>query len=156
VIYAVIVACELGFWLVLAAGLTARYVLRRPRLGAALLMGVPLVDLVLLVASVVDLRGGGTASLGHALAGVYLGVTVAFGHGMVRWADARFAHRYAGGPPPPRPPSSGPAHARHLRRAWLRHVLAWAPRASPRPTRRGPSSRGSASRASPPERSATL
>ena len=32
-IYAVIIACEVGFWLVLGAGLFARYVLRRPRLG---------------------------------------------------------------------------------------------------------------------------
>ena len=69
-IYAVIVACEVGFWLVLTAGLGARYVLRRPRLGAVLLMTVPVVDLVLLVATVMDLRGGGTASPAHALAAV--------------------------------------------------------------------------------------
>ena len=125
-IYAVIIACEVGFWLVLGAGLFARYVLRRPRLGAALLLAVPLVDLVLLAASVLDLRDGGTASAAHALAAVYLGVSVAFGHGMVRWADVRFAHRFAGGPAPVAPPRSGAAHARRLRRAWSRHVLAWA------------------------------
>ena len=64
-IYGVIVACEVGFWVVLLAGLVARYVLRRPRLGGALLVCVPLVDLALLVASVVDLRGGGEAGVGH-------------------------------------------------------------------------------------------
>jgi hypothetical protein len=58
VIVAVIVACEIGFWVVLAAGLVSRYVLRRRRLSTALLAAVPLVDLVLLVVSVLDLRGG--------------------------------------------------------------------------------------------------
>ena len=125
-IYGVIVACEVGFWVVLLAGLVARYVLRRPRLGGALLVCVPLVDLALLVASMVDLRGGGEAGVGHGLAAVYLGVSVAWGHSMVRWADARFAHRFAGGPPSERPPGTGMEHARHERRQWARHLLAWA------------------------------
>lgn len=122
-----IIACEVGFWLVLLAGLVARYLLRRPRLGAALLVCVPLVDLVLLVTSALDLRyGGGDASLAHGLAALYLGVSVAFGHSMVRWADAHFAHRFAGGPPPPRPPRTRLEHARRERRQWVRHLLAWA------------------------------
>ena len=126
-IYAVIVACEVGFWVVLLAGLIARYVWRRSRLGAALLVCVPLVDLVLLVASALDLRyGRGEADVAHGLAAVYLGVSVAWGHSMVRWADARFAHRFAGGPSPPRPPKTGREHARHERRQWGRHLLAWA------------------------------
>ena len=127
VIYALIVACEVAFWVVLLAGLVARYSLRRPRLGAALLVGVPLVDLVLLAASALDLRlGGGEADFAHGLAAIYIGVSVAWGHSMVRWADARFAHRFAGAPPPPRPPKSGPQHARHERRQWARHLFAWA------------------------------
>lgn len=125
-IYALIVACEVGFWVVLLAGLAVRYVLRRPQLGAVLLVFVPLVDLVLLVASVVDLRGGGEAGVGHGLAAVYIGVSVAWGHSMVRWADAQFAHRFAGGPPPWRPPRTGKEHARYERRQWARHLLAWA------------------------------
>ena len=47
-IIAAIVACEVGFWVVLAAGLLARYALRLPRLGGFLLLCVPLVDLALL------------------------------------------------------------------------------------------------------------
>ena len=126
-IYGLIVASEVGFWVVLLAGLTARYLLRRPRLGAALLVCVPLVDLVLLVSSALDLRfGGGEADFAHGLAAIYLGVSVAWGHSMVRWADARFAHRFAGGPQPPRPPRTGPEHARRERRQWARHLLAWA------------------------------
>ncbi len=126
-IYALIVACEVAFWVVLVAGLIARYSLRRPRLGAALLVCVPLVDLILLGASALDLRlGGGEADIAHGLAAIYLGISVGWGHTMVRWADARFAHRFAGGPPPARPPKTGPEHARRERRQWGRHLLAWA------------------------------
>ena len=86
----------------------------------------PVVDLVLLGATVIDLRGGATASVAHSLAAVYLGVSVAFGHSMVRGADVRFAHRFAGGPAPEPPPRSGPAHAAHARRGLWRHVVAYA------------------------------
>lgn len=32
----IIVACEVGFWVILLAGLVARYLLRLPRLGLGL------------------------------------------------------------------------------------------------------------------------
>jgi hypothetical protein len=123
--YTAIIACEVGFWVVLLAGLTTRYGLRWPRTGALLLALVPLVDLALLTFSVLDLRRGGQASTGHGLAAVYIGVTVAYGHQIVRWADGWFAHRFAGAPRPPKPPRRGPAHASHERAQWLRHLLAW-------------------------------
>jgi len=123
---ALIIACEVAFWLLLGAGLVARYPLRRPRLGAALLLAVPVVDLVLLVASIIDLRRGGTATFAHGLAAAYLGVSVAFGRSMMRWADERFAHRFAGGPPPRRPPRYGLARARYEWREWGKGMIAWA------------------------------
>ena len=123
---AVILACEIGFWVVLAAGLVSRYLLGRPRLGAALLVCVPLVDLVLLVATVLDLRRGGTADVTHGLAAAYLGFSVAFGHSVIRSADARFAHRFAGGPPPPKPPRYGAARVRHEWREFGKATLGWA------------------------------
>jgi hypothetical protein len=108
-----IVACEIGFWVVLGAGLLARYGLRRRRLGGALLLAVPVVDLVLLVLTAVDLRSGAEPDLTHGLAALYLGFSVAFGHELVRWADVRVAHRFAGGPAPQGPPPSGtPARVR--------------------------------------------
>ena len=85
-----------------------------------------MVDLILLTTTALDLRGGGTATFAHSLAAIYIGVSVGFGHRMVQWADQRFAHRYAGGPPPPRKPRHGAAHAAHERRALMRHVIAWA------------------------------
>ncbi|MGY1601434.1 hypothetical protein [Geodermatophilus sp. SYSU D00815] len=125
VLIGLIVACEIAFWVLLLGGLLLRYAARRPRAGAVVLVCVPLVDLVLLGAAALDVRSGGTASLPHALAAVYLGVSVGFGHRMVRWADERVAHRFGGGPRPVRPPEAGPAHARHERRMWLHHLLAW-------------------------------
>lgn len=99
-ILALIVACEIGFWAAIVAGLSARYLLRRPRLGAALLIAAPVIDVVLLVLVSIDLLGGGTASWEHGLAAIYIGFSVAFGHPIIAWADARFAHRFAGGPMP--------------------------------------------------------
>jgi hypothetical protein len=116
---------EVAFWIFIALGLTARYLLHRPRLGAGLLICAPLVDLVLLTASIIDLRGGGDASIVHALAAIYLGVSVGFGHRMIAWADVRFAHRYAGGPRPEKPSKYGRAAARREVAGWLRHLLAW-------------------------------
>ncbi|MDM4720186.1 hypothetical protein QTQ03_11590 [Micromonospora sp. WMMA1363] len=121
-----IVAGEIAFWVVLVAGLVARYPLRRPRVGAALLVCVPLVDLVLLVATALDLRRGATADVTHGLAAAYLGFSAAFGRSTVRWADQRFAYWFAGGPPPVRPPRHGWARTRHEWRQWARGLLGWA------------------------------
>ncbi len=126
VLIALIVSAEIAFWLLLLSGLTTRYVLGRPRLGMALLVATPFVDLALLAATTIDLRRGGEAALPHALAAVYIGVTVAWGHRIIRWADARFAHRFGGGPLPERAPRTGRRHAERERREWLRHTVAWA------------------------------
>lgn len=122
----VLVAGEIGFWVLLGAGLLARYLLRLRRVGAALLICVPLVDLVLLIATAIDLRRGATANATHGLAAAYLGFSIAFGHSMIRWADQRFAHRFAGGPPPWKPPKGGWARTRHEWREWGKGMLGWA------------------------------
>ncbi|WP_416446041.1 hypothetical protein AB3K78_02960 [Leucobacter sp. HNU] len=96
-IYAIIIGCEIAFWVLIAAGLAARYLLRRPRLGIVLLALTPVVDLILLGAAAFDLRGGGRADFAHSLAAIYLGFSIAYGHRMIKWADVRFAHRFAGG-----------------------------------------------------------
>ncbi|ALG13468.1 hypothetical protein [Kibdelosporangium phytohabitans] len=123
--FMLIVACEAGFWVVLGAALVARYVLRWQRTSTALLIGVPLVDVVLLAATVADLADGGSADNVHGLAAIYLGVSVAFGPNMIRWADQRFAHKFAGGPPPWRKPKSGPARVRYEWRAWGKFMIAY-------------------------------
>ena len=120
-IVVVIVACEILFWVFLAVGLSARYLLRRRRAGAVLLALSPLTDLVLLAATALDLAGGGTATPAHGLAALYLGFSVAYGHAMIRWADVRFAHRFAGGPAPVK--LTGRAYTRACWRDLLRTIL---------------------------------
>lgn len=119
-----IVACEIGFWVVLAAGLVARYLLRWRRTSVVLLVSTPLLDVALLAFTVVDLRGGGDATGVHGLGAAYLGFSVAFGHSLIRWADQRVAHRFAGGPPPVKPPKRGPVRVRHEWREWGKCVAA--------------------------------
>ncbi|WP_066460841.1 hypothetical protein [Sanguibacter suarezii] len=119
-----IAVCEVAFWVVLGAGLLARYPLRRRRLGAALLLCVPLVDLVLVSASLADVARGTSPGFAHGLAAVYLGFTVAFGHSLMRWADVRFAHRFAGGPAPVKAPRDGWAAVPHELREFGKAVVA--------------------------------
>ncbi|MDO3412874.1 hypothetical protein QWJ34_24120 [Saccharibacillus sp. CPCC 101409] len=120
-----IVACEVGFWFIVLLGLVTRYVLRLKKLGAVLLMLTPVVDLVLLGATVIDIRGGADVSFVHGLSAVYIGATVSYGHRMIKWADERFAYRFADGPEPKRQPKAGPEHAALERAGWYRHLLAW-------------------------------
>ncbi|RBM20422.1 hypothetical protein [Streptomyces sp. PT12] len=123
-IVGLIAAAEVGFWVVLAAGLGARYGLRRPRLGAVLLVCVPLIDVLLLTATSVDLARGAEPSAAHGLAALYLGFTVAYGRYVIRWADGHAAHRFAGAPRPPKPPRYGAARAAHEWRIWSMTLLA--------------------------------
>ena len=122
---AVIAACEIGFWVLLVAGLAARYLLRLPKIGLVLLAGVPLVDVVMLVASVVDIQRGAEPSFKHSLAAIFIGVSVGFGHQTLKWADKWAAHYMAGAPRPVKPPKNGPERARRERAGWFRHLLAY-------------------------------
>jgi hypothetical protein len=124
VIAILIVACEVGFWVLLALGLTLRYAARKPRTGAAVLLLEPLLEIVLLVVTAVDLKNGAEPDWKHGLAAIYIGYTVAYGHYTIKWIDARVAHRFFGGPPPVRAPKYGTARAKHEARLWLRTVLA--------------------------------
>ncbi|NUS10778.1 MAG: hypothetical protein HOY69_05140 [Streptomyces sp.] len=110
---ALIIACEVAFWVLLVGGLAFRYLLRMPRTGLALLLCEPLLEVVLFTVTAIDLRNGAEPDWKHGLAAVYIGFTVGLGHSTIRWADARFAHRFAGGPPPVRPPKYGTARAVH-------------------------------------------
>lgn len=99
-IVSAIIAAEVAFWVVLAAGLATRYLLRMRRTSVVLLLAVPLVDVALLVVTAVDVHGGAEPSTAHGLAALYLGFTVAYGHTVIAWADRHMAHRLGGGPKP--------------------------------------------------------
>lgn len=122
-IVALIAACEIGFWVLLAAGLGFRYVLKMPRTGLALLLCEPLLEVVLLVATAVDLKNGAEPNWTHGLAALYIGYTVGHGHRTVKWLDGHAAHRFEGRPLV-RPPRYGYARARHETKVWLGTLLA--------------------------------
>lgn len=118
-----IIAGEVGFWVFLLIGLVTRYPLRMRRFSTIVLLALPVIDFAVLAVSVIDLAGGAKANLSHGLAAVYLGFSVVFGPSMVRWADVRFAHRFAGGPPPP-PKPTGRAKVAREWRDWGKCLLA--------------------------------
>lgn len=121
----IILACEIGFWVFVLTGLFFRYILRFKKTGGFLLLCTPLVDLFLIIMTIIDLRNGATANTFHGLAAIYIGITIVYGHGMIKWADERFAHRFAGGPKPVKDPKFGREHAKTERVGWYRHLLAW-------------------------------
>lgn len=120
---AVIFAAEAAFWVFLVAGLAVRYLARQEQLSIWLLRCVPLVDVVLVALVAVDLARGAEPSRAHALAAVYLGFTVAFGHATISWADAWFRYRFSGGPRPNKPAKGSRQEVLALWREWLRVLL---------------------------------
>ena len=108
----------------LLGALALRYLVRNERLSRALLVGLPAIDLLLLIFTTVDLHRGAIASFAHGLAAAYVGFTVAFGGMAVRWTDAHFAHRFGAGPAPPKAPSQGWQAVRYDLNLWARCILA--------------------------------
>ena len=123
-LYWLILGCETSFWLVLFLGLAARYVLRRKRLSNLLLLSLPVVDLVLLGVTTLDLGTGTRATFAHGLAAAYVGFTVAFGGIAVAWADQHFAHWFAEAPAPPAAPTRGWTALRYEMLLWARCLVA--------------------------------
>lgn len=123
-LYALIVACEAGFWVVLVSALAVRYILRKQALSRALLLCLPLIDLLLLTFTAMDLQRGATATFAHGLAAAYIGFTIAFGGMAISWADAHFAHRFAGGPVPAKAPTRGWEVVRYEFNLWGRCIVA--------------------------------
>lgn len=119
-----IVSAEIAFWIVIALGLIIRYVLKRKRLGLFFLALTQVIDLVLLIATTFDLYNGATATNVHAIAAIYLGVSIAFGKNMIAWADQKFTYYILKQGNKPRK-KYGFEHARHEMKGSLRHLLAF-------------------------------
>lgn len=114
------------FWVFLVGGLTARYAAGWRTLGGALLLCVPLIDIVLLGATVLSIRAGAEPTVWHGLSAAYLGITVVYGHRTVRWADAKFARHFGEAAAPPRPELYGRAAVADAWKSWFRFLLAYA------------------------------
>ncbi|WP_406288056.1 hypothetical protein [Embleya sp. NBC_00896] len=125
-VVAMIVACEVGFWVLIALGLLSRYVLHRRRLSNLFLYATPLLEVILLVVAVIDLRGGATAGARHGIAALYIGLTVMFGHRAIRWVDQRVTYHFLDGPLPWRPPARGMDRVRYEAAEFARTVGAMA------------------------------
>jgi hypothetical protein len=124
-LYALIIGCEAAFWVVLLIALCVRYLLKRAEHSKYLLFLLPVVDLLLLMFTAMDLQRGTTATFAHGLATAYVGFTVAFGSVMVAWADKRFAHRFAGGAARVPNPKRGWPALRYELMLWMRCIGAW-------------------------------
>lgn len=119
-----IIACEVGFWIVILLGLITRYVFNRKRLGLFFLALTPVIDLILLAITANDLYNGATATTAHAIAAVYIGISIAFGKSMIQWADERFLYYVQKkGTKPIR--QTGMEYAKHSIKGTLQHLLAF-------------------------------
>ncbi|MFP7255773.1 hypothetical protein SFC02_15865 [Terribacillus goriensis] len=123
-IIVLIILCEVGFWVFIAAGLIARYVFKLPKFGMILLGATPLIDLILLLATGFDLARGATATVAHAIAAIYIGISLAYGKSMIRWADQRFAYYITKQGEKPKK-LYGKEHAKKEVKGWLQHLLAY-------------------------------
>lgn len=94
------------------------------KLGTFLLICTPFVDVILLVVTVIDLKNGTVATAVHGIAAIYIGVSVAFGYQMVKWADERFNYRFGNGEKPIKI-KYGKEHSRKKREGWFRHLVSW-------------------------------
>lgn len=119
---ALIIACEIAFWVLLAVGLGLRYLAKMPRAGAAVLLCEPLLELMLLTVTAIDLKNGAQPDWKHGVAAVYIGFTVTHGHHLMKWADGHFAYRFAGGPPPVKRPKYGKPRTIHEWKQSLRWI----------------------------------
>ncbi|PSA96023.1 hypothetical protein C6370_01360 [Bacillus atrophaeus] len=119
-----IIGCEIAFWVVIALGLVTRYVFKRNKLGFLLLALTPVIDLILLITTSIDLYRGAAATQAHAIAAVYIGISVAFGKSMIQWADERFQYyvNKQGTKPVKR---FGMDFAKHYAKSLVRHALAY-------------------------------
>lgn len=119
-----IVFCEIAFWVVIVLGLAVRYLFKQHTLGLIFLALTPVIDLILLAATGVDLYRGASATLAHRILAVYIGISIAYGKQMIRWADERFQYYVTkqGSKPLKR---YGMDYAKHYAKSWIRHVLAF-------------------------------
>lgn len=119
-----IVGCEIAFWIVILLGFFSRYVLKKKKLGWFFLALTPVIDFILFVTTSYDLYRGATATTAHAIAAVYIGVSIGYGKSMINWADERFRYYVTkDGEKPVK--LYGMEYAIHYLKGWGRHVFSY-------------------------------
>ncbi len=119
-----IIAAEVGFWIVIILGLTLRYVYNYKKIGSFFLFLTPVMDLLLLIVTAMDLLKVGNATMAHAIAVIYLGVSVAFEKSIIRWTDERFLYYIKKEGTKPRK-KTGFAFARNSLKGSFQHLFAY-------------------------------
>lgn len=118
-----IIACEIGFWIFIILGLTLRYVLNFKKTGLLFLALTPVLDLILLIIAGVDIYNGATATIAHALAAVYISISIVFGKSMIEWSDSRFRYLVGKGEKPVK--LYGKESSKHALKHLLKHLLSF-------------------------------
>lgn len=119
-----IIGCEIGFWIFLFAGLLTRYYFQQEKLSRFLLLCVPLLDLILLIATFTDLNNGATAEFAHGLAAAYLGFTLVFGKSVIAWADKKVGDQFNPEQIEDEPELIGFAYTKYEWLSWFKCILA--------------------------------
>ena len=120
----VIIACEVGFWVFIVAGLVTRYIFNQKRVGLFLLAMTPVVDLILIIVTSVDIYQGAVPTTAHGIAPIYIAFSIVYGRSMIRWADEHFLYyvKRAGTKPVRR---IGMDYAKHSMKGSLQHIVAY-------------------------------
>lgn len=120
---ALVIGSEVGFFVLLLAGLAVRYLLKMPRTGAVLLALSPLGYLAVLVAGAIDLADGGSADYAHVFGAIIIGIVAVSGrhhlHAMDVWVRRKLAKE-------PKPQLSDREFARKQRTDFYRRAVEWA------------------------------
>lgn len=119
-----IVVCEIGFWVAIIFGLISRYIFKKKKLGLFFLALTPIIDILLLITTSIDLLNGATASAIHGIAAIYIGTSIAYGKRMISWADHRFQYYVLKQGTKPEK-KYGMEHAKHNLRSAFKHILAY-------------------------------
>lgn len=85
-----IIAAEIAFWIVILIALVFRYRFNKPKLSIFFFALTPVIDLLLILLTAMDLKAGTPASASHGIAAIYIGVSIAYGKTMITWADEKF------------------------------------------------------------------
>lgn len=120
-----ILICEISFWVFVLLGFCFRYLFKMRRIGATILIFTPIIDFILFIFTITDLKSGTPANFTHGIAAIYIGVSVSFGHTIIKRCDERFAYYFANGSKPVPQPKYGKAYANIERSGWYKHLLAW-------------------------------
>ena len=121
----IIIACEVSFWVVILLGLMARYLLQLQKLGFLLLASTPIIDLLLIIITSIDLYRGATATLAHGIAAVYIGVSLAYGKSMINWMDEKLQFYIMKKPSAKPVKRYGIPFAKHYGKGFIKHVVAF-------------------------------